>query len=81
MDYMDENTMTVSVFSPADPASRFGSLDMSITITQDITLPELLDVFERLAVALTYSPETWRSSIIEKAEEYKHELNRGKHNA
>lgn len=78
---MFDNTMTVSVFSPADTDSRFGSLDMSITVTQEIALPELLDVFQRLAVALTYSPDTWRKSIMEKAEEYKHELNRGKHNA
>lgn len=78
---MEDNMMTVSVFSPADESSEYGTLDMSITVSKDINLTALLHVFERLAVALTYSSETWRKVIIELADEYKHELNKGKHNA
>lgn len=78
---MEDNMMTVSVFSPADESSEYGTLDMSITVSQDINLTALLHVFERLAMALTYSPVSWRDVIIEKAAEYTAELNKGKHNA
>lgn len=78
---MFDNTMTISVFSPSDEGSEFGTLDMSITVSQDATLTQLMTTFERIAMALTYSPTTWRNVIIEKAEEYKHELNKEKHNA
>lgn len=78
---MFDNTMTINVVSTADESSEYGTLDMSITVSQDVTLPQLMTTFERIAMALTYSPTTWRNTIIEKAEEYKHELNRGKHNA
>ena len=77
----ETNDMTISVFSPSRVSDEYGTLDMSITVSQDATLSQLMTTFERIAMALTYSPTTWRNVIIEKAEVYKHELNQEKHNA
>lgn len=78
---MEDNMMTISVFAPQDSESEFGTLDMNITVSQDINITQLLSVYERLTVAMTYTPETWKDAIIRLADEYKTELNRGKHNA
>lgn len=81
MDYMFDNTMTISVSAPAPDSDEFGSLDMAITMTQDATLNQLMNNFQRIALALTYSHDTWRKVIIEMAEEYKTELNKEQHRA
>lgn len=78
---MNDDMMTISVVSPSRVNDEYGTLAMAITVSQDATLTQLMTTFERIAMALTYSSETWRKVIIELADEYKHELNRGKHNA
>lgn len=59
----------------------FGALDMTITLPPDANMDTFLDACERLAMALTYQPESWRNAIIDKSREYEHALNKEKHNA
>lgn len=73
------NDMTISVFAPQ--GGEFGTLDMSITILQDTTLEQLMTTFERIAIGLTYSPDSWRKVIMDLAEGYKYERNLEKHDA
>lgn len=73
------NDMTISVLAPQ--GGEFGTLDMSITISQDTNLEQLMTTFERIAMALTYSPVSWRKVVMDMAEGYKYEQNLENHNA
>lgn len=57
---MDKNIMKFSVV--CDNEEFGGLLDMSISIRRDSTADDLLEVFERMAVALTYSPKSLKSA-------------------
>jgi len=47
----------VTTFTVTNDNGEFGGkLDMSISIDRDSTLNEVLQVFERMALALTYQP-------------------------
>jgi hypothetical protein len=51
---MENENMTFTVSS--DNGEFGGQLDMSISINRDSTLDEVMQVFERMALALTYQP-------------------------
>lgn len=52
---MSKNKIT---FTVAHDLGRYGGdLNMSISISADSTIQEVLEVFERMAVALTYTPD------------------------
>jgi hypothetical protein len=51
---MENENMTFAV--SADNGEFGGQLDMTISISRDSTLDEVLQVFERMALALTYQP-------------------------
>lgn len=59
--------MTFSVH--CDQGSYGGVLDMSISISRDSNIYEIMDVFERMVLALTYTKDTFEKAIIEKADE------------
>ncbi len=47
--------------------------DKTVTISgfpPDITMMELLEMFQALAIGLTFTPDTWEDAIIESAEDY-----------
>jgi hypothetical protein len=58
-------TFTVS----ADNGQFGGQLDMSISISRDSTLDEVLQVFERMALALTYQPASLTKAYRERLAE------------
>jgi hypothetical protein len=58
-------TFTVS----ADNGQFGGQLDMSISISRDSTLTDVLQVFERMALALTYQPGSLISAYRERLTE------------
>jgi hypothetical protein len=52
--------------------------DKTVTISgfaQDVTMMELLEMFQALAIGLTFSPDTWEDAIIESAEDYTNSRN------
>lgn len=51
---MESENMTFTVSN--DHGEFGGQLEMAITISRDSTLSEVLQVFERMALALTYQP-------------------------
>lgn len=51
---MENENMTFTVSS--DNGEFGGQLDMSISISRDSSLHEVMQVFERMALALTYQP-------------------------
>lgn len=59
--------MTFSVH--CDQGDYGGVLDMSISISRDSNIYEIMDVFERMVLALTYTKDTFEKAIIEKADE------------
>jgi hypothetical protein len=64
---MENENMTFAVSS--DNGEFGGQLDMTISISRDSTLDEVLQVFERMALALTYQPgsliSAYRARLIE----------------
>jgi hypothetical protein len=64
---MENENMTFTVSS--DNGEYGGQLDMSITINRDSTLDEVLRVFERMALALTYQPASLISAYRERVVE------------
>jgi hypothetical protein len=53
---MENENMTFT--ASADNGQFGGQLDMSISISRDSTLTDVLQVFERMALALTYQPSS-----------------------
>jgi hypothetical protein len=64
---MENENMTFT--ASADNGQFGGQLDMTISISRDSTLDEVLQVFERMALALTYQPgsliSAYRARLIE----------------
>jgi len=46
-----------------------GVLDMSISVSRDSTVTDILEVFERMALALTYSPVSLESAYHDRLTE------------
>lgn len=65
---MENENMTFTVSN--DYGEFGGKFDMSITINRDSTLDEVLKVFERMALALTYQPASLISAYRERLEEH-----------
>lgn len=64
---MKDNMMTFSVTSNAGQYG--GNMRMSIEINQDSTIDQMLEVFERMALALTYSPGSLKRAYENRLEE------------
>jgi len=64
---MNDNKMTFTVSS--DAGTYGGMLNMQIAIDQDSTLDQVLEVFERMALALTYTPGGLKRAYENRLEE------------
>lgn len=64
---MENENMTFTVSN--DQGEFGGQMEMAITISRDSTLTDVLQVFERMALALTYQPgsliNAYRSRLAE----------------
>lgn len=48
--------------------------DIKVTIEKDnsdVTIDELMQIFENITISLGYQPESWKNLILEMAEEIK----------
>jgi hypothetical protein len=64
---MKDYTTTFTVTS--DAGIHGGKLDMSIAISQDSSLGDILEVFERMALALGFSPGSFKMVYENRLEE------------
>jgi hypothetical protein len=64
---MNDNKMTFTVSS--DAGNDGGMLNMQIAINQDSTLDQVLEVFERMALALGYLPGSFKVVYEHRLEE------------
>lgn len=64
-----KDNMIFSVKQYNNHDSQFGNLDMTISLPYDAKLENVLEVFERMALALTFSPGSLKVAYENRLEE------------